>query len=124
MAASATLKVLRAAVRLGEFTQPELAAVSGASYETVKKVLRTERDERTVEQLDQTVGGTRGRPRVVWRVVDRALALTGGAGYMSHHPLSRAYRDVRAGAFMHPLGATRAYEFIGRIALGAQPALR
>ena len=58
------------------------------------------------------------------RVVDRALALTGGAGYMSHHPLSRAYRDVRAGAFMHPLGATRAYEFIGRIALGARPALR
>jgi len=72
MAASATLKVLRAAVRLGEFTQPELAAVSGTSYETVKKVLRAERDDRTVEQLDRTIGGARGRPRVVWRVVDRA----------------------------------------------------
>jgi L-evernosamine nitrososynthase len=58
------------------------------------------------------------------RVVDRALALSGGAGYMSRHPLSRAYRDVRAGAFMHPLGANRAYEFIGRAALGEDAELR
>jgi Transposase, Mutator family/Acyl-CoA dehydrogenase, C-terminal domain len=36
------------------------------------------------------------------RVVDRALALAGGAGYMSRHPLSRAYRDVRAGASCSP----------------------
>jgi alkylation response protein AidB-like acyl-CoA dehydrogenase len=57
------------------------------------------------------------------RAVDRALSLSGGAGYFSRHPLSRAYRDVRAGAFMHPLGANRAYEFIGRIALGMEPAL-
>ncbi len=52
------------------------------------------------------------------RVVDRALTLSGGAGYFSRNPLSRAYRDVRAGAFMHPLGANRAYEFIGQMALG------
>lgn len=57
------------------------------------------------------------------RVVDRALSLSGGAGYFSKHPLSRAYRDVRAGAFMHPLGANRAYEFIGRVALGMTPKL-
>lgn len=55
------------------------------------------------------------------RVVDRALSLSGGAGYFNKHPLSRAYRDVRAGAFMHPLGANRAYDFIGRIALGFTP---
>jgi alkylation response protein AidB-like acyl-CoA dehydrogenase len=58
------------------------------------------------------------------RVVDQALALSGGAGYMSRHPLSRAYRDVRAGAFMHPLGANRAYELIGEVALGMEPTLR
>src|SRR5215207_1093689 len=56
-------------------------------------------------------------------VVDRALALSGGAGYMAAHPLARAYRDVRAGAFMHPLGANRAYELIGEVALGIEPTL-
>jgi len=38
----------------------------------------------------------------------------------AENAISRAYRDVRAGAFMHPLGANRAYEFIGRGALGAE----
>ena len=52
------------------------------------------------------------------RVVDRALALSGGAGYLNGSPLARAYRDVRAGAFMHPLGANRAYAFLGDEALG------
>ena len=51
----------------------------------------------------------------------RALTLTGGAGYRSGHPLARAYRDVRAGAFHHPLGANRAYDLVGRVALGAGP---
>jgi alkylation response protein AidB-like acyl-CoA dehydrogenase len=57
------------------------------------------------------------------RVVDRALALSGGAGYLNGSPLARAYRDVRAGAFMHPLGANRAYGFLGDVALGRQPDL-
>ena len=57
------------------------------------------------------------------RVVDRALALSGGAGYRSDHVLARAYRDVRAGAFMHPLGANRAYDFVAQLALGGEPAL-
>jgi L-evernosamine nitrososynthase len=57
------------------------------------------------------------------RVVDRALALSGGAGYLNGSPLARAYRDVRAGAFMHPLGANRAYELLGELALGIEPSL-
>jgi alkylation response protein AidB-like acyl-CoA dehydrogenase len=57
------------------------------------------------------------------RVVDHALALSGGAGYMNRSPLARAYRDVRASAFMHPLGANRAYAFLARIALGMRPEL-
>jgi alkylation response protein AidB-like acyl-CoA dehydrogenase len=52
------------------------------------------------------------------RVVDRALALTGGAGYLNGHPLARAYRDVKAGEFMHPLGANRAYDFLADVSLG------
>src|SRR5215213_4920503 len=57
------------------------------------------------------------------RVVDRALALSGGAGYVNGSPLARAYRDVRAGAFMHPLGANRVYGFLARTALGLRPEL-
>ena len=57
------------------------------------------------------------------RVVDRALALSGGAGYLNGSPLARAYRDVRAGSFMHPLGANRAYDYLGQAALGGEPPL-
>jgi alkylation response protein AidB-like acyl-CoA dehydrogenase len=57
------------------------------------------------------------------RVVDRALALSGGAGYVNGSPLARAYRDVRAGSFMHPLGANRAYDYLGRVVLGEETAL-
>jgi L-evernosamine nitrososynthase len=57
------------------------------------------------------------------RIVERALALSGGAGYVNGSPLARAYRDVKAGSFMHPLGANRAYDYLGRVALGEAAAL-
>ena len=57
------------------------------------------------------------------RIVERALALSGGAGYLNGPPLARAYRDVRAGSFMQPLGANRAYELLGNVALGHDHAL-
>ncbi len=57
------------------------------------------------------------------RVVERALALSGGGGYLNGSPLARAYRDVRATAFMHPLGANRAYDYLGAFALGLEPRL-
>jgi alkylation response protein AidB-like acyl-CoA dehydrogenase len=57
------------------------------------------------------------------RTVDRALALSGGAGYLNGSPLARAYRDVKAGSFMHPLGANRAYDYLGRVALDEQTSL-
>src|SRR2546423_13741838 len=57
------------------------------------------------------------------RIVDRALALSGGAGYVNGSPLARAYRDVKAGSFMHPLGANRAYDHLARVALGEAAAL-
>ena len=57
------------------------------------------------------------------QVVNRALSLSGGAGYLNRDPLSRAYRDVRASDFMQPLSTTRAYDFLGQLALGLQPSL-
>jgi alkylation response protein AidB-like acyl-CoA dehydrogenase len=57
------------------------------------------------------------------RIVDRALAVSGGAGYVHGSLLARAYRDVRAGSFMHPLGANRAYDYLGHVALGEETSL-
>jgi alkylation response protein AidB-like acyl-CoA dehydrogenase len=57
------------------------------------------------------------------RIVERALALSGGAGYVNGSPLARAYRDVKAGSFMHPLGANRAYDYLSRVVLGEEAAL-
>jgi alkylation response protein AidB-like acyl-CoA dehydrogenase len=57
------------------------------------------------------------------RIVDRALALSGGAGYLNGSPLARAYRDVKAGTFMHPLGANRAYDYLAHVALGEETSL-
>ncbi len=56
-------------------------------------------------------------------IVDRALALSGGAGYLNGSPLARAYRDVRATPFMHPLGANRARILLGQLATGREPTL-
>jgi alkylation response protein AidB-like acyl-CoA dehydrogenase len=55
------------------------------------------------------------------RVVDRALALSGGAGYDAGHPLAKAWRDVRAGGFMHPVGANRVATVLANTALGLAP---
>jgi alkylation response protein AidB-like acyl-CoA dehydrogenase len=57
------------------------------------------------------------------RVVERALALSGGAGYLNGSPLARAYRDVKASSFMHPLGANRAYDYLAQVALGEEAEL-
>jgi alkylation response protein AidB-like acyl-CoA dehydrogenase len=77
-------------------------------------------DEHFVALFAQTQAAKTFVNETATRIVDRALTLSGGAGYLNGHPLARAYRDVRAGSFMHPLGANRAYDLLGDAALGRE----
>ncbi len=51
------------------------------------------------------------------RVVDGAMAISGGGGMFRPSELERLYRDVRCGGF-HPANTLLAHEVIGKIALG------
>ncbi|MGW1059913.1 acyl-CoA dehydrogenase family protein [Micromonospora rubida] len=54
-------------------------------------------------------------------IVNAAMNLIGGGSYLSTHPLSRIYRDVRAGPFMQPYAPLEALDFIGSATLGLLP---
>jgi alkylation response protein AidB-like acyl-CoA dehydrogenase len=89
---------------------------------------RVERGEAVpVVDLSEAMAATQRAKAFVDRtavsIVDRALELSGGAGYLDANPLSRAWRDVRAGAFMHPYGANRGYSIVGAVELGQEPKL-
>ena len=72
-----------------------------------------------MERLHQGVKYTINRRAI--EAVDKALTASGGAGYMSKHPLARLYRDVRAGPFMQPFSPPEGIEYIGRVVLGQDP---
>lgn len=59
--------------------------------------------------------------RAAARVVDNAMSVVGGGSYLAGHPLGRIYRDVRAGGFMQPYSPTDAMDFLGALAVGADP---
>ena len=78
--------------------------------------------EATLEEAQEVIAAVQASKAFICagaqRVTDRALALSGGAGYMAAHPLAKAWRDARAGAFMHPFGANRAFDLMARTSLG------
>ena len=56
----------------------------------------------------------------VWRIVDRALDVSGGFGMFKKSELERLFRDARAGRF-HPANSSLSHELIGKMALGVNP---
>jgi len=55
-----------------------------------------------------------------WKVVDRAMELSGGFGMFKKNELERLFRDARAGRF-HPANSMLTHELLGKMALGIDP---
>ena len=55
-----------------------------------------------------------------WRIVDRAMDLSGGFGMFKKSELERLFRDARAGRF-HPANSLLSHELIGKLSLGINP---
>jgi alkylation response protein AidB-like acyl-CoA dehydrogenase len=55
-----------------------------------------------------------------WRVVDRAMDLSGGFGMFKKSELERLFRDARAGRF-HPANSALSHELVGKLTLGINP---
>jgi alkylation response protein AidB-like acyl-CoA dehydrogenase len=55
-----------------------------------------------------------------WRIVDRAMDLSGGFGMFKKSEMERLFRDARAGRF-HPANSLLAHELVGKLTLGINP---
>jgi alkylation response protein AidB-like acyl-CoA dehydrogenase len=55
-----------------------------------------------------------------WRIVDRAMDLSGGFGMFKKSELERLFRDARAGRF-HPANSLLSHELVGKLTLGINP---
>jgi alkylation response protein AidB-like acyl-CoA dehydrogenase len=55
-----------------------------------------------------------------WKIVDRAMDVSGGFGMFKKSELERLFRDARAGRF-HPANSALTHEVVAKLALGLNP---
>lgn len=98
--------------RLGEQLDAFMAATNGGA-------------EATYEQGHELMKDYQSAKWVVNRnaidIVGQAMDVCGGGGYLARNPLSRLYRDVKAGPFMQPYSPIDAREYVGKVLLGEYP---
>lgn len=105
------LYAARAAVRHAGLTEDELRASGDFAAEDAALLMKEHQCMKRIVERNAIA------------IVDRAMTVSGGAGFMTKHPLSRLYRDVRAGPFMQPFGAYEVLEYLGKVTLGIDPPL-
>jgi alkylation response protein AidB-like acyl-CoA dehydrogenase len=91
--------------------EPQLEAVAGDWSNT---------DEHGGEFAPRIVAAKYNAVEAAFRIVDRALDLSGGFGMFKKSELERLFRDCRAGRF-HPANASLTHELVGKMALGIDP---
>ena len=77
-------------------------------------------DEHGGEFAPRIVAAKYNAVEAAWRIVDRALELSGGFGMFKKSELERLFRDARAGRF-HPTNSALTHELLGKLTLGIDP---
>jgi alkylation response protein AidB-like acyl-CoA dehydrogenase len=95
----------------------ELEAI-GAQLETVARDW-----SESVQHPDWPIKIVAAKYRAVegaWRIVDRAMDVSGGFGMFKKSELERLFRDARAGRF-HPANSALSHEVVAKLTLGISP---
>jgi alkylation response protein AidB-like acyl-CoA dehydrogenase len=98
--------------RLGVLLDDFMAASNGGGEATYEQGHELMKDYQTAKWVVN---------RHAIDIVSQAMDLSGGGGYMAGNPLSRLYRDVRAGPFMQPYSPIDAREYLGKVLIGDLP---
>ncbi|MDH2428954.1 acyl-CoA/acyl-ACP dehydrogenase [Sphaerisporangium sp. TRM90804] len=100
------------------YTLRATAAAALANADALNDDLTGDLDERGRSMMVPFQCAKLAVNRLALAVVNDCLTVVGGAAYGAAHPLSRLYRDVRAGWFMQPYTYIDAVDFLSGQALG------